>query len=71
MYCNNCGTGGGPMHVHQGLNYCSDECIEAEALDLGCGYDYEAINQEIEGGKYADRITKAPFGSGINADILY
>ena len=73
MYCNNCGTGGGPMHVYQGLNYCSDDCIDQSKpqIDLGCGYDWEAINLEIAEGKYEGFVTRAKFGSGINADLLY
>lgn len=40
-------------------------------IDLGCGFDYEAINQEIEEGKYAGFITTSGIESGINSDLQY
>ena len=48
-----------------------EEIQEKVIIDLGCGFDYEAINQEIEEGKYAGFITSSGYDSGINSDIQY
>jgi hypothetical protein len=40
-------------------------------IDLGCGFDYEAINQEIAEGKYIGFITTSGIESGIFSDLQY
>ena len=53
MYCTNCGANGGPMHVHNGMNFCSYECIDEQEEhfeDLKNEAELNALeNQTYEG----------------------
>lgn len=42
-----------------------------KVVDLGIGYDFEAINEEIANGVYSKYTTIAHGKSGIDADCFY